>query len=173
MTNRRGFGVGLALAALVVAMLVGGAVWATAPPEGERADLHDLIASRAAGAGDGGTLQLADVTDFAWDQLHVFDAYAGSQDIERQLGGWSPLSPAGRVVWGDLFLAQDGLQLLAFVRSDEVVAWTILNGVNLDRPTDQATWLRIETEDQHARFDRASTFRVTAAEGGGWTLLPV
>lgn len=34
--------------------------------------------------------------------------------------------PAARLVFGNLFLSNDGIQLVAFRRDGEVVAWTVM-----------------------------------------------
>jgi hypothetical protein len=110
-----------------IVAVIGVGLWASAGPGGEFDGLDAQLAMAADEAGAGGRLTLSDATDFEWDEAHIFDAYSGSAQIEAELNGWSPLSPAGRLIVGDLFVASDGLQLVAFQRDGEVVAWTVVN----------------------------------------------
>lgn len=118
------------MAALV---LIGIGLWATARPAGEFSGLDVRLAAAAGDVGHGGHITLPDATDFEWDEAHVFGSYSVAEDFEAQLDGWSPLSPAGRLVFGNLLLANDGLQLVAFRRGGEVVAWTVMNQEQLSQ----------------------------------------
>ncbi|MDQ3689354.1 MAG: hypothetical protein M3406_04835 [Chloroflexota bacterium] len=107
MTRRRLVWIGAAVLAVL-----GAGLWATARPGGEFSGLDVRLAAAAEVAGDGGRKNLTDATDLEWDDAHIFGSYTNASQIEAQMDGWSPLSPAGRLVFGDLFLGQDGLQLL-------------------------------------------------------------
>lgn len=115
--------------ALVIAGIVmaGVALWAFRAPGGELPDLHADLVREAEEAGIGGSFALSDVADFAWDRAHVFAPYNEGL-VDQELGfTWSPLSPAADVVFGDLYLASEGLHLVVFVDGDQrVTGWSIL-----------------------------------------------
>ncbi len=117
----------LAWIGVALLVLIGVGLWATSRPSGEFSGLDVRLAAAADEAGHGGRITLRDSTDFGWDEAHIFDAYTPAAEIESDLDGRSPLSPGGRLVDGNLFLANDGIQLVAFRRDDEVVAWTVIN----------------------------------------------
>ncbi len=116
-----------------VLVLLGAGLWATARPGGEFSGLDVRLAIAAEAAGHGGRINLTDATAFEWDDAHIFGSYTNATQIEAQMDGWSPLSPAGRLVFGDLFLGQDGLQLLAFRQNGKVTAWTVMNQEQLSQ----------------------------------------
>jgi hypothetical protein len=116
-----------------VLVLLGAGLWATARPGGEFSGLDVRLAAAAEAAGNGGRIDLTDATDFEWDDAHIFGSYTNATQIEAQMDGWSPLSPAGRLVFGDLFLGQDGLQLLAFRQNGKVTAWTVMGQEQLSQ----------------------------------------
>lgn len=161
MTRSRLARVGIAI---ILVLTVG--LCATARPAGERTNLHARVAVAVERAGHGGQIHLAEVTDFEWDRVHIFGAYSTREQIEAKLDGWTPLSPAGHVLWGDLFLAYDGYQLLAFVDEGEVVAWTVLN-----QGDQSQTYVEFHP-GQLPHTAAASEAQWTARRFGvGWTLI--
>lgn len=147
-------------------VLLGVGVWATTRPAGEFTGLDARLATSAGEAGHGGGIDLGDATDFEWDEVHIFGAYTTTAGIEAQMDGWSPLSPAGRFLIGDLFLAYDGLQLLAFRRDGEVVAWTVMNE---EEPSQ--TYIEFDpTILPRVATPSDGTF-IVRSFGGGWSLV--
>jgi hypothetical protein len=122
----------LAIAGLLVAAV---AFWAFRAPGGELPDLHADLVREAEEAGIGGSFVLSDVADFAWDRAHVFAPYNEGL-VDEELGfAWSPLSPAGDVVFGDLYLANEGLNLVVFVEGKQsVTGWAILGTEYSEEP---------------------------------------
>lgn len=110
---------------LVLAALL---VWAFRSPDYEMPNLHATLADAADSAGTNGAFELSALVPVDWDRAYVFPPYNGIDSIRKQLGfAWSPLSPAMTLVWGDLFLANEGLNLVVFVRgADTVSGWSIL-----------------------------------------------
>jgi hypothetical protein len=147
------------------------------PPANEQEDLQPAIGAAAARVGTGRTIDLAAVTDFAWDRVYLFLAYSGQDAIREGLGfDWVPASPAMSIVIGDLLLPSDELSLLVFVRGDrDVAGWTILNSDH--RPP----FIQFDLDampDYFAVYPHdAATFRVTDVTGqlgdpalSGWEL---
>lgn len=117
-----------ALALVAMAPLSAAVVfWAFRPPSGELRDLHVDLAREAEHAGVGGSFALSEVADFGWDRAHVFAPYNEGL-VDEELGfDWSPLSPAGDLVFGDLYLANEGLNLVVFVEGEQTVTgWALL-----------------------------------------------
>jgi hypothetical protein len=110
------------------------AVLAFRRPDGELPQLHEELVAAAAQAGIGGSFHLSDVADFAWDRAHVFPPYSSGL-VSDELGfGWSPLPPAYRLVFDDLYLANEGLNLVVFVEgADTVTGWSLLGTEYLDQ----------------------------------------
>ena len=108
-TGRRVFGVAACLAAVAAVL-----VWT----RGSLADegLARRIESEAR-KGAGTVVRLDDLTDFAWDRVHVFDPYASQATIDRGLGFAWP--EAKRTGIGD----SDGVALLVFVKDGSVVRY--------------------------------------------------
>jgi hypothetical protein len=141
------------------AVLAAFAFWATREPAGERPDLDAAIEAEAARIGNGGVLDLTRVTDFAWEEVAIFPSYTGVSSIQDELDlNWSPLSPFGTWIVGDLFLGYDWLQLLVFTKDERVVAWAILNA--LDASDSTLVWFEDpELNDTYARD--AARFRIS------------
>ena len=124
----------LRLLVIVGIVVIGLAVWASRRPDGEMPNLHAELVAAAEQTGIGGSFALSDVADFAWDRAHVFPPYS-SELVSQELGfDWSPLSPAGRLVWEWAYLANEGLNLIVFVEGeDTVTGWSILGTQYLDQ----------------------------------------
>ena len=105
---------------VVVAVVVGLGIWTFGKPANERDDLEHRLAAAASVAGDGGQIDLAEVADFPWDRVHVFEAYTSPDEVAETLGfDWSPLSRFESVTFGSLFMSNEGFALFVFVRGDE------------------------------------------------------
>lgn len=67
--------------------------------------------------GPGTTVDFAEVAPFAWDRLYVFGPYTPHQHIHETLGfPWPGVS-------GTTIEYSDGVNLVVFVRSGQVVYW--------------------------------------------------
>lgn len=162
MTRGRLVRIGVALL-----VLIGVGLWATSRPGGEFSGLDARLASAADEVGDGGRINLREATDFEWDEAHIFGAYNTPEMVEAQMDGWSPLSPAGRLLLPDIFfLSNDGHQLVAFRQDGEVVAWTVMN-------QDQLTQTYIEFDPRILpRVAAPSDKFIVKRFGDGWDLVP-
>ncbi len=116
---------------LLGALFVGAvlAVWSCEEPANERPDLEATLAAAAGSEGDGGTIDLAGVADFGWDRAYLFGPYTAPDQISEGLGfEWTPLSPFGGAVIGDLLMPSEGFALLVFVQAErDVTGWTLFN----------------------------------------------
>lgn len=152
----------LRAATVVVIVATGLAVWAFRTPDGEIPGFHAELASAAEAAGFGGEISMAEVADFDWDTVHAFPAYYTVSKVEEQLGfSWSPMSPAGTLLFGDFLLSNEGLTLLVFVADpDDVTGWTVLGTQYLEEP-----YIEISADGNHVAIDRdRSTLEVMQPE---------
>lgn len=157
----------LAWIGVTVLVLIGVGLWATARPGGEFSGLDVRLAAAADDVGHGGHINLRDATDFEWDEAHIFGAYNTPEMVEAQMGGWTPLSPAGRWLVPDVFfLSNDGYQLVAFRRDGEVVAWTVMNQEHLTQ-----TYIEFDTRVLPRVAAPSDEFEVRSF-GEGWDLVP-
>jgi hypothetical protein len=116
----------LAIVLVATAVAVGASV-ALAGPAHERPEIADRLVAAVERAGAGGTVQLHEVTDFDWQEVHVFAPYASVTAMSEQLGfGWTPFSPLEQVLWGEWPLNSEDEFLLVFVdrEANSVVGWT-------------------------------------------------
>lgn len=157
----------LAWIGVAVLVLIGVGLWATARPDGEFSGLDARLAAAADEVGDGGQISLRDATDFEWDEAHIFGAYNTADMVAEQMDGWTPLSPAGRLVFGDLFLPNDGIQLVAFRHDGEVVAWTVLNQEQLTQ-----TFIQFDPGALPRVAAPSDEFAVRRYGDDGWDLVP-
>lgn len=79
-------------------------------------DLERRIAAEAS-RDLGALVRIESLTDFAWEQLHVFPPYSSQDWIDSQLGfAWPAAARTG-------IFDSDGIALLVFVRDSEVVRY--------------------------------------------------
>ena len=65
--------------------------------------------------GDGAVLRMDQLTDFAWDRLHVFTPYTTREQVERELGvAWAGYDASG-------IERHDNFTLLLFISAGQVV----------------------------------------------------
>jgi hypothetical protein len=142
---RRAFGV----AAVALAAVGAGC-------SGSDGELARRIAAEVA-KGAGTVVRLAEVADFSWDRLHIFDPYSSRDLIESRLGfEWPQADHTG-------IRDSDGVTLLVFVKSGEVVRY-----VTQPRTQDFAGL------NQPAGFSPAeAVFTVTPRGDGAFLLVPV
>jgi hypothetical protein len=156
-------------AAILVLIAVG--LWATARPGGEFRGLDARLSAAADETGSDGHITLREATDFEWDTAHIFGAYSSADMVAEQMDGWTPLSPAGRLVWGDLFLPNDGIQLVAFRHDGEVVAWTILNQAWMEEEQATQTFIQFDPGVLPRVASPSDEFTVLPLDEG-WELMP-
>lgn len=136
-------------------------VWALRSPDNERSEIEGILITAAADAGEGGRVDLARELDFEWDRGYVLGPYTTGDGVRECLGfDWSPLSPAGAGLYGDLFMPNEGFALLVFVRgARDVTGWTILS------PYEPVPTVEIAIDDWCLMFSRdAAAFQVTDIE---------
>lgn len=153
----------------VVAVVVGLGIWTFGKPANERDDLEDRLAAAAAVAGDGGQIDLAEVADFPWDRVHIFEAYTSPEEVGETLGfDWSPLSRFESVTFGSLFMSNDGFALFVFVRGDREVT-----GYRVVSPYEQPTvYVDVPTNSFPRASATLSVTRTDTNEGPIWVLAP-
>jgi hypothetical protein len=89
-------------------------------PANQRSEFDNIIATAAAEAGDGSTIDMAEVVSLDWDTMVTFEAYSTDDEIREAVGdSW----PAG----SDSRIPSDGWGLVVFLKDEQVVAWTDLN----------------------------------------------
>lgn len=93
-----------------------------------RSSLEASLSTAIRAAPDGDTLQLNEVTDFAWERLYLFGPYTTDGVINEALGfNWSGAADTG-------IGQSDGHNLLVFVDGQEVVDWAMLGRAVGDFP---------------------------------------
>jgi hypothetical protein len=81
-------------------------------------ELEARIAAEVA-RGPGTEVRMRELTDFAWDRLHVFEPYSSRASIESELGfAWPHADSTG-------IDANDGVSLLVFVQNNAVVRYLV------------------------------------------------
>jgi hypothetical protein len=103
----------------------------------ERADPERFKRELAAAAAGKPHLDMAAVTDFEWDRLHIFGPYTSWEEMEQAAGtSWSTGSLPGdllrRTSIGRYPLDDDSLQKLVFLLGDKVVLDVTLMRRDLD-----------------------------------------
>jgi hypothetical protein len=89
-------------------------------PANQRSELDNTIVMASAEAGDGSTIDMADVVAVDWDTMFAFDAYSTDDEIREAVGdAW----PGG----SDSRIPSDGWGLVVFLKDEQVEAWTDIN----------------------------------------------
>jgi len=124
---------------------------------GSDAELGRRIAAEVA-KGAGTVVQMADVTDFSWQQFHTFDPYSSRGLIESRIGfEWPQADRTG-------IQDSDGMTLLVFVGDGAVVR-------HVTQPRDQGDFTGL---DYPAGFTPTeAVFTVMPRGDGAFLLVPV
>jgi hypothetical protein len=140
----------LGVAAVALAAVVAGC-------SGSDGELAQRIAAEVA-KGAGTVVRLAEVAEFSWDRLHIFDPYSSRDLIESRLGfEWPQADHAG-------IRDSDGVTLLVFVKSGEVVRY-------VTQPRNHGDFAGL---NQPAGFSSAeAVFTVTPRGDRAFRLVPV
>jgi hypothetical protein len=124
---------------------------------GSDAELGQRIAAEVA-KGAGTVVRLAEVADFSWDELHIFDPYSSRDLIESRLGfEWPQADHAG-------IQDSDGVTLLVFVKNGGVVRY-------VTQPRNQGDFAGLN--EPAGLTPTEAIFTVTSRGDGAFVLVPV
>jgi hypothetical protein len=101
--------------------------WFNRPPANERPELPGLLLSAARQAGDGGVVDLSQLTAFEWERGHIVGPYTDRTDIADCVGfDWTPDSELEGFFTGGFFGPSEGFALVVFVEGERnVTGWFV------------------------------------------------
>jgi hypothetical protein len=121
--------VGLAAVAVAVAIV---SPWMEPLPANERPEIEAALTAAGERVGPDGVFPAMEVAPFAWQRMHVFEAYTSSDIVNESLGfEWSSDLPLIDATWVDVALAYDARSLILFVDGERDVTGWLVTGADV------------------------------------------